>query len=193
MCTLENFQWCGESCFVSAAILRGRCLPLIPRLGKHKSLQDRLSRWSPLYSLGTDRRENTVSNSSSIVASVSVVAIHIYWAVTYQRTIFSGSIIPTFQLPCHIAQYLRLLVSSSLYCHFSFRFVGTELPKLAGDLTAPTYKLSVGSSFAWWGAGFPTMPCHLFCGAWRTTRLLSLWSAALGSAWGPRCLATSLK
>jgi hypothetical protein len=36
--TLENFQWCGESCFVGAAILRGRCLQLIPRRGKHKSL-----------------------------------------------------------------------------------------------------------------------------------------------------------
>jgi hypothetical protein len=38
VCTLENFQCCGEPCFLGAAILRGRCLPLIPRRGKHKSL-----------------------------------------------------------------------------------------------------------------------------------------------------------
>jgi hypothetical protein len=39
VCTLENFQWCGEPCFfIGAAILRGGCLPLIPRRGKHKPL-----------------------------------------------------------------------------------------------------------------------------------------------------------
>jgi hypothetical protein len=38
LCPLENFQWCGEPCFVGAAILRGRCLSQIPRRGKHKSL-----------------------------------------------------------------------------------------------------------------------------------------------------------
>jgi hypothetical protein len=31
VCTLENFQWCEEPCFLSAAILRGRCLSLITR------------------------------------------------------------------------------------------------------------------------------------------------------------------
>jgi hypothetical protein len=38
--TLENlnFQLCEERCLVGAAVLRGRCLPLIPRRGKHKSL-----------------------------------------------------------------------------------------------------------------------------------------------------------
>jgi hypothetical protein len=36
--TLENFQWCAEPCFVGAAILRGTCLPLLTRCGKHKSL-----------------------------------------------------------------------------------------------------------------------------------------------------------
>jgi hypothetical protein len=36
--TLENFQWCPKSCFIGAAILRGGCLPLILRLGNHKSL-----------------------------------------------------------------------------------------------------------------------------------------------------------
>jgi hypothetical protein len=45
VCTLENFQWCEELCFVSAAILRGRCLPLIPRRGNHKSLLS----WSVSY------------------------------------------------------------------------------------------------------------------------------------------------
>jgi hypothetical protein len=39
VCTLENFQWCGEFCFVGAAVLRGRCLSLIPRRGKHKSFR----------------------------------------------------------------------------------------------------------------------------------------------------------
>jgi hypothetical protein len=34
----ENSQWCGEPCFTGAAILRGRCLPLIPRRDKRKSL-----------------------------------------------------------------------------------------------------------------------------------------------------------
>jgi hypothetical protein len=38
VCTLENLQWCGKPCFAGAAILRGRCLPLIPKQGKHKSL-----------------------------------------------------------------------------------------------------------------------------------------------------------
>jgi hypothetical protein len=38
MCTLEIFQWCGEHCFVGAAILRGRCLLLIPRQGRSKLL-----------------------------------------------------------------------------------------------------------------------------------------------------------
>jgi hypothetical protein len=37
VCTLENFQWGGEPCFACAAILRGGCLPLIPRRDKHKS------------------------------------------------------------------------------------------------------------------------------------------------------------
>jgi hypothetical protein len=31
VCTLENFQWCEEPCFVGTAILRGRCQLLIPR------------------------------------------------------------------------------------------------------------------------------------------------------------------
>jgi hypothetical protein len=38
VCTLENFKRCGETCFVGAAIIRGRCLPLIPRRSKRKSL-----------------------------------------------------------------------------------------------------------------------------------------------------------
>jgi hypothetical protein len=38
MCTLDNFQLCGEPCFSGAAILRGRCLPLIHRRHKCKSL-----------------------------------------------------------------------------------------------------------------------------------------------------------
>jgi hypothetical protein len=29
VCTLENVQWCTEPCFVCAAILRSRCLPLL--------------------------------------------------------------------------------------------------------------------------------------------------------------------
>jgi hypothetical protein len=45
VCSLENFHWCGEPCFVGAAILRGRCLLLIPRRGKHKSL----TIWSAPY------------------------------------------------------------------------------------------------------------------------------------------------
>jgi hypothetical protein len=31
VCILEYFQWCGKPYFVGAAILRGRCLPLITR------------------------------------------------------------------------------------------------------------------------------------------------------------------
>jgi hypothetical protein len=38
MWILENFQWCGEPGFLGVAILRGRCLSLIPRRGKHKSI-----------------------------------------------------------------------------------------------------------------------------------------------------------
>jgi hypothetical protein len=34
VCTLKNFQWCGETCFVGPAILRGRCLPLLHRRDK---------------------------------------------------------------------------------------------------------------------------------------------------------------
>jgi hypothetical protein len=37
-CTLENFQWCAEPCFIGAVILREKRLPQIPRRGKHKSL-----------------------------------------------------------------------------------------------------------------------------------------------------------
>jgi hypothetical protein len=37
-CTLENFLCCGEPCFTGAGILRDRCLPQIPRQGKHKLL-----------------------------------------------------------------------------------------------------------------------------------------------------------
>jgi hypothetical protein len=36
VCTLENFQWCGETCFVGSVILRGRRLPpptVLPSLG----------------------------------------------------------------------------------------------------------------------------------------------------------------
>jgi hypothetical protein len=42
VCTLENFQCCGQPCFIGAAILR--VLPLIPRREKHKSLLN----WSVL-------------------------------------------------------------------------------------------------------------------------------------------------
>jgi hypothetical protein len=45
MCTLENFQWCAEPYFVDAAIIIVRCLPLIPRRDKLKSLLS----WSVLY------------------------------------------------------------------------------------------------------------------------------------------------
>jgi hypothetical protein len=38
MCTFKNIQWWGELCFAVTAILRGRFLPLIPGLGKQKSL-----------------------------------------------------------------------------------------------------------------------------------------------------------
>jgi hypothetical protein len=38
MCTLENFQWCAEPCFACGAIISGRCLLLIPRQDKCKSL-----------------------------------------------------------------------------------------------------------------------------------------------------------
>jgi hypothetical protein len=38
MCTLDNFQWCREPCYVRAAILRGRCMPLISRRGKRTLL-----------------------------------------------------------------------------------------------------------------------------------------------------------
>jgi hypothetical protein len=38
VCTLEYFQWCREPCYVGASVLRGRCLPLIPRQDKHESL-----------------------------------------------------------------------------------------------------------------------------------------------------------
>jgi hypothetical protein len=38
VCTLGNFHWCGEPCFIGTAILSGRWLPLIPRRGRHKSL-----------------------------------------------------------------------------------------------------------------------------------------------------------
>jgi hypothetical protein len=37
VCTLKNFQWCGEPCFAGVVISRGGCLPQIPRRGKHKS------------------------------------------------------------------------------------------------------------------------------------------------------------
>jgi hypothetical protein len=45
VCTLENFQWCGVPSFVGAAILRGRCLLLVPRKGKDRSLLN----WSVPY------------------------------------------------------------------------------------------------------------------------------------------------
>jgi hypothetical protein len=38
LCTLENFQWCAELCFAGAVILSDRCLSIIPRREKHKSL-----------------------------------------------------------------------------------------------------------------------------------------------------------
>jgi hypothetical protein len=84
MCTLENFQWCAEPCFAYAAILSGRCLSLIPRWDKRKSITDLTSalwivslmlalkcsllnrsllsclRFS-LYRLGEPLTENTVS------------------------------------------------------------------------------------------------------------------------------------
>jgi hypothetical protein len=60
-----------------------------------------LSHWFSLYSLGAHSIENTTSNSSSTVTCISVVTVCVYWAITYQRKISSGSIIPAFQLPCH--------------------------------------------------------------------------------------------
>jgi hypothetical protein len=45
VCTLENFEWCAEPCFASAAILIVRYLQLIPRRDKRKSLLI----WSVLY------------------------------------------------------------------------------------------------------------------------------------------------
>jgi hypothetical protein len=38
LCTLKNFQWCARTCYAGAAILRGRCLSLIPRRDELKSL-----------------------------------------------------------------------------------------------------------------------------------------------------------
>jgi hypothetical protein len=38
VCTLEDFQWCAKPCFACAETLRVRCLPLIPRRDKRKSL-----------------------------------------------------------------------------------------------------------------------------------------------------------
>jgi hypothetical protein len=35
---MENFQWCTELCFAGAKILRGMCLPLIPRREKRTLL-----------------------------------------------------------------------------------------------------------------------------------------------------------
>jgi hypothetical protein len=45
VCTLENFQWCVEPCFRCATILIDRCLPLIPKWEKRKSLLN----WSVPY------------------------------------------------------------------------------------------------------------------------------------------------
>jgi hypothetical protein len=42
VCTLENFQWCEEPYFATAAILRGRCLPLSPSRTS-KVITDRIS------------------------------------------------------------------------------------------------------------------------------------------------------
>jgi hypothetical protein len=63
---------------------------------------------SSLYSFGTDRTESTVSNSTSIVACVSVAEILVYLAVTMQWTISFGSI---FRLPAIMSQYLDSLVA----------------------------------------------------------------------------------
>jgi hypothetical protein len=55
---------------------------------------------------------------------------------------------------------LELLVPSSLEAdlHLFFRFVGTELPKVAGAPAAPALTLSVFSSSVWEGAGSSTAP-----------------------------------
>jgi hypothetical protein len=45
VCTLENFQWCAEPCFLCTEIFIGRCLPLIPKRDKRKTLPI----WSVLY------------------------------------------------------------------------------------------------------------------------------------------------
>jgi hypothetical protein len=64
--TLQNFHSCLQPCLAGAAILRDRCLPYA---------RSSNGSWTSLYSLGTDRTENTASNSSSIVTCVSVAAI----------------------------------------------------------------------------------------------------------------------
>jgi hypothetical protein len=42
VCTLENYQWCGEPCFAGAAILRGKCPSVIPRRNK-RNITDLIS------------------------------------------------------------------------------------------------------------------------------------------------------
>jgi hypothetical protein len=41
VCALEICQWCGEPCFAGAAISLDGYLPQNPRLGRHKSLQNK--------------------------------------------------------------------------------------------------------------------------------------------------------
>jgi hypothetical protein len=70
---------------------------------------------------------------------------------------------PTFQVSCHIAHSLRLLILSSLqaYCHFFSWFVETELSKVAGAPTMPACKLWVISPFVWERPA--PLPCPVTC------------------------------
>jgi hypothetical protein len=74
VCTLEIFQWCGEPCFVGAAILRGRLIWSVPNCPQDNSSARTTQKAPPvsivvvkLLQLLINGLNNTVSNSNSIV------------------------------------------------------------------------------------------------------------------------------
>jgi hypothetical protein len=77
-------------------------------LGAFKPLPQlaNFSQWFALYSLGTDHTEITVSNNSSIAASISVVAITCILNRCLATAVFSGSTITP--LRCHVRILLIL-------------------------------------------------------------------------------------
>jgi hypothetical protein len=116
VCTLENFQWCGELFFVDAAVLRGGCLPLIPRrkptamaAGSRYIASVRTAQKTPLWTVTPMLRVTQPLAISVCFSGPTALALSIYATV---QALFT-QIISLMYLKVHISWSGN---DSDLYC-----------------------------------------------------------------------------